>query len=82
MWTASIAPLLSASATPGPSLFGHASALRRLELVALTRAGIEDKPPFLMLHVRRSETDPRAPAHDAHPPPRRVTDAVLGLVSM
>ncbi|TGN65751.1 site-specific integrase [Nocardioides eburneiflavus] len=39
-------------------LLGYASALRRSELVALTLGDIEDKPAGLLLHIRRSKTDP------------------------
>ena len=39
-------------------LLGYASALRRSELVALTLGDIEDKPAGIMLHIRRSKTDP------------------------
>jgi integrase len=39
-------------------LLGYASALRRSELVALTLSDIEDMPAGIMLHIRRSKTDP------------------------
>jgi integrase len=62
-------------------LLGYASALRRSELVALTLADIEDKPAGLMLHIRRSKTDPEGHgqvvgvAHGQH----AITDPVAAL---
>lgn len=62
-------------------LLGYASALRRPELVALTLADIEDQPAGLMLHIRRSKTDPEGHgavvgvAHGQH----AATDPVAAL---
>ncbi len=62
-------------------LLGYASAMRRSELVALTLADIEDKPAGLMLHIRRSKTDPEGHgevvgvAHGQH----AITDPVAAL---
>lgn len=62
-------------------LLGYASALRRSELVALALADIEDKPAGLLLHIRRSKTDPEGHgavvgvAHGQH----AATDPVAAL---
>ena len=62
-------------------LLGYASALRRSELVALTLGDIEDKPGGLMLHIRRSKTDPEGHgevvgvAHGQH----AATDPIAAL---
>lgn len=41
-------------------LLGFAGALRRSELAALTLADVEPRPDGLLLHLRRSKTDPEA----------------------
>ena len=62
-------------------LLGYASAMRRSELVALDLADVEHKPAGLLLHIRRSKTDPDghgqqvAVAHGQH----AVTDPVAAL---
>ena len=62
-------------------LLGFAGALRRSELAALTLADLEPKPDGLLLHVRRSKTDPEARgqvvgiAHGQHP----LTDPIAAL---
>ncbi|MCC2309784.1 site-specific integrase [Cellulomonas chengniuliangii] len=62
-------------------LLGYASALRRSELVALTLSDIENKPAGIMLHIRRSKTDPEGHgavvgvAHGQH----AATDPVAAL---
>ena len=44
-------------------LLGFASALRRSELTALSLTDVETKPAGLVLHVRRSKTDPEGHGH-------------------
>lgn len=62
-------------------LLGFAGALRRSELAALTLADLEVKPGGLLLHLRRSKTDPGARgqvvgiAHGHH----ALTDPVAAL---
>lgn len=62
-------------------LVGFASALRRSELAALALADIEARPDGVLLHVRRSKTDPGgrgqivAVAHGRHP----HTDPIAAL---
>jgi integrase len=62
-------------------VLGFAGALRRSELAALTLADLEPKPDGLLLHVRRSKTDPEARgqvvgiAHGQHP----LTDPIAAL---
>ncbi|MFC7497000.1 MULTISPECIES: tyrosine-type recombinase/integrase [unclassified Nocardioides] len=62
-------------------LLGYASALRRSELTGLTLADLERQPAGLLLHVRRSKTDPEGHghlvpvAHGRHP----GTDPVAAL---
>ena len=64
-------------------LLGFASALRRSELTALTLADVETKPAGLLLHVRRSKTDPEGHgqlvgvAHGQH----ALTDPVAALAT-
>jgi integrase len=62
-------------------LLGFAGALRRSELAALTLADLEAKPGGLLLHLRRSKTDPEARgqvvgiAHGRH----ALTDPIAAL---
>ena len=62
-------------------LLGFAGALRRSELAALTLADLEPEPDGLLLHLRRSKTDPEARgqvvgiAHGQHP----LTDPIAAL---
>ena len=62
-------------------LLGFAGALRRSELAALTLADLEAKPAGLLLHLRRSKTDPERRgqvvgiAHGQHP----LTDPIAAL---
>lgn len=62
-------------------LLGFAGALRRSELAALTLADLEAKPAGLLLHLRRSKTDPDGRgqvvgiAHGRH----RLTDPLAAL---
>jgi site-specific recombinase XerD len=62
-------------------LLGFAGALRRSELAALTLADLELKPAGLVVHVRRSKTDPNGRgqvvgvAHGQHP----LTDPIAAL---
>jgi integrase len=64
-------------------LLGFASALRRAELTGLTLADVETKPAGLLLHVRRSKTDPDGHgqivgvAHGQH----ALTDPVAALAT-
>jgi integrase len=64
-------------------LLGYASAMRRSELTALTLADVETKPGGLLLHVRRSKTDPDGHgqivgvAHGQH----ALTDPVSALAA-
>jgi integrase len=64
-------------------LLGFASALRRSELTGLTLADVETKPAGLLLHVRRSKTDPEGRgqlvgvAHGQH----ALTDPVAALAT-
>lgn len=64
-------------------LVGFASALRRSELTALTLADVETKPAGVLLHVRRSKTDPEGHgqvvgvAHGQH----ALTDPVAALAA-
>jgi site-specific recombinase XerD len=62
-------------------LVGFAGALRRSELAALTLADLEDKPGGLLLHLRRTKTDPERRgqvvgiAHGRH----ALTDPIAAL---
>jgi integrase len=62
-------------------LLGFAGALRRSELAALTLADLEPKPGGLLLHLRRTKTDPEARgqvvgvAHGRH----ALTDPIAAL---
>jgi integrase len=64
-------------------LVGFASALRRSELTALTLADVETRPAGVLLHVRRSKTDPEGHgqvvgvAHGQH----ALTDPVAALAA-
>jgi hypothetical protein len=64
-------------------LVGFASALHRSELTALTLADVETKPAGVLLHVRRSKTDPEGHgqvvgvAHGQH----ALTDPVAALAA-
>jgi integrase len=64
-------------------LLGFAGALRRSELAALTLADLEHQPEGLVLHLRRSKTDPHGAgqilgvAHGRHP----ATDPIAALNS-
>jgi integrase len=62
-------------------LLGYASAMRRVEIVALTLADVEHKPAGLLLHIRQSKMDQEghgelvAVAHGQH----ALTDPVAAL---